>query len=157
MIPDVSAEIVKGVFAISGSLITFFLMKYYEQRQLLPVGSARRKALCGNWKGQVTQRSIGTYEVEMSLDSKGSKIIGKGWLRNSKINSLIALEMEGGFLYENYLKLEYKNADSAHIQFGSMIFEVSPCSKKIEGKFSGYGSVSKAVVGGDISLEKNSS
>ena len=133
-------------------------MKYYEQRQLLPVGSARRKALCGNWKGQVTQRSIGTYEVEMSLDSKGSKIIGKGWLRNSKINSLIVLEMEGGFLYENYLKLEYKNADSAHIfQFGSMIFEVSPCSKKIKGKFSGYGSVSKAVVGGDISLEKNSS
>jgi len=103
MSSDISAEIVKGTFTFLGGLITFFVMKYYEQRQLLPVGSARKKALCGNWKGQVTQRSIGSYEVEMSLESKGPKIIGKGWLRHSKINSLIALEMEGGFLYENYL------------------------------------------------------
>lgn len=157
MSPELSAELVKGLFAISGSLITFFLVKYYEHRQLLPVGGARRKALCGNWKGQITQRTVGTYAVEMSLESKGNKIIGKGWLRHIERNLLITLDMEGGFLYENFLKLDYRNADRAHIQFGSMIFEVSPCSKKIKGKFSGYGSVLKAVVGGDISLEKDSS
>jgi hypothetical protein len=157
MSPQEKAAIVSGIFTFIGGLITFFLMKYYEQRQLLPVGGARRNALCGNWKGQITQRTVGSYEVEMSLQSKGNKIIGKGWLRHIERNLLITLEMEGGFLYENFLKLDYKNSDSAHIQFGSMVFEVSPCSKKIKGKFSGYGSVSKAVVGGDISLEKNPS
>jgi len=63
----------------------------------------------------------------------------------------------GWFFVREFFELDYKNSDSAHIQFGSMVFEVSPCSKKIKGKFSGYGSVSKAVVGGDISLEKNPS
>lgn len=157
MSPQVSAAIVSGMFTFLGGLITFFLMKYYEQRQLLPVGSARKKALCGDWKGQVIQRSIGSYEIEMSLAFKGHKIIGKGWLRHNEKNLIISLDMEGGFLYENFLKLDYKNADSAHIQFGSMIFEISPTSRKMKGKFSGYGSISEAVVGGDISLEKNPS
>lgn len=155
MSPQEKAAIVSGIFALICALTTFFLMKFYEQRQLLPLGSARKKALCGNWKGQIMQRTVGSYDIEMSLESIGNKIIGKGWLRHSERNLFTALEMVGGFLYEIFLKLDYKNADKAHIQFGSMIFEVSPCSRKIKGKFSGYGSVLKAVVSGDISLEKN--
>lgn len=103
MSPQEKAAIVSGIFTFIGGSITFFLMKYYEQRQLLPVGGARRNALCGNWKGQITQRTVGSYEVEMSLQSKGNKIIGKGWLRHIERNLLITLEMEGGFLYENFL------------------------------------------------------
>ena len=157
MSPQVQAAIVSGLFTIFGGLITFFVTKAYEQRYLLPIGSERKKSLIGYWKGKVTQPGIGEYEIDMSISITKHKVLAVAKIQHIQDGNsqIIPLTLEGGFLYEKFLKMDYKNDDKANIQFGSITLDVSPNSKRMKGKFSGYGSISESVVGGDIFLEKH--
>jgi hypothetical protein len=156
MSPQVSAAIVSGLFTVGGALITFFVTKFFEQRHLLPIAGDRRKSLVGHWKGKISQPNVGDYDLEMNLNVTKNKVSGLarlGYVEDGKPHS-IPLSLEGGFFYDRFLKVDYKNTDSAKIQFGSITLHVSSTSNSMNGKFSGYGSISEAVVGGDILLEK---
>lgn len=156
MSPQEKAAIISGLFAFFGGLVTFFVTKLYEQRHLLAISSDRKKSLVGRWKGKVCQPNISEYDIELTLSVTKHKVSGEARLEHleGEATRIVKLSLDGGFLYEKFLKLDYKNTDSSNIQFGSITLEVSSNSKRMQGKFSGYGSTTESVVGGDMSLEK---
>lgn len=154
-IPIVVA-LISGTFVIAAPIITYIITKQYEMRFLQPINKSRGKALKGHWKGNIAQHN-GTFEIELSIDITGRQVIGNA--RISKLHdssgSSVHLDLKGGFHYERFLKLDYTNSDYGIIQFGSMTLELDDYPKKMSGKYSGYGWVSRAIISGSITVEKN--
>jgi hypothetical protein len=147
--------LIAGSFAIISPIVTFIAIRFYEKRFLQPISRDRKQALVGKWSGKIIQPNISS-DIALTIEVDQNEITGKAQvtLVAEGKEKLIFLDMKGGFLYDRFLKLDYKNADSNTIQFGSITLELDAEPKSMNGKFSGYGSVNKAIVFGDIQLEK---
>ena len=51
---------------------------------------------------------------------------------------------------DSHMMLSYINSDDAQKQFGSIVLELDPTARKLEGDFLGYGPVSKSLVTGKV-------
>lgn len=155
MSPQLVAGLVTGGCALVVPVITFVLTKAYEGRFFEPMARSRREALAGKWRGRLDQAPIsGDLEVELDVASK--RVHGKAHLTLDFEGKerFITLSLTGGFLHDQFLKLDYKNTNPGTIQFGSIILELAAEPRTMEGEYAGYGSLNRRIVSGKIMLTK---
>lgn len=155
MNPTIVAAYVSGGFAVTGPILTYFITKAYERRFLEPIGRNRGEALNGNWQGTIVQSTL-IADVDIRLHAKNKEIVGEAHLRVQfdGVAHAITLAVTGGFLYDKFLKLDYKNTNRGTIQFGTMVLELAPHPSTMEGQYVGYGSLTESIVSGQILLTK---
>ena len=158
---SIISAIIAGVVAIIGPIITIFVKKYLDTRSKLSIPAERRQAITGRWKGivhQVIKLSDRPVEIPVIVNLvAGRKIVSgrihietvwEGEKRKADFNA------SGAFIYGAFLHLSYTPSDSSVMQFGSLVLQLDPTGTVLEGRFAGYGQISKAIVGGTIRLEK---
>lgn len=125
---------------------------------------ARRAAALGSWRGEVNQRVGADHtprggKCVLELESRRGHIVGTGDFdfRFNRKSVQLKFDVSGSLWYDRYLKLDYKNANEDAIQFGSIILELNDEGAELAGRFLGYGSISRMIVDGEISLSKRAS
>jgi hypothetical protein len=63
-------------------------------------------------------------------------------------------DMDGGFLYDRFFRVDYKLDDPGKIIFGSIILELDTEAVVLQGQFAGYGYLSGSVISGSMKLNK---
>jgi len=123
-------------------------------KSLLPIKSARKKAISKTWSGTFTQvqqdSTVLTFNIDFTLKAKRKFITGTG--KYSGINETVQIEVAGGFYRDDYLHLNYKNKDKAVFQHGLMILHWPNNPTTLKGKFVGIGRDSNEIVSGNIEL-----
>ena len=130
----------------------------------LPYLASRTEALTGMWKGTVKQvhgpdGQPLQAEAVITFGTSKPKITGKGSFRYTPIgHELVQREFEfmGGFLFDRFLRFEYNSIDSKLIEFGSVVLELEPDSKVLNGHYVAYGVGSQKIVYGGLLLTKAS-
>jgi uncharacterized protein YxeA len=125
------------------------------------VSKERRSALNGLWVGSFYQeilpnKKLVEFKVKINFSGKGKIVDGKGsssfkWKGVKEDVSFVA---KGGFKKNRFLLLEYSNNNKSITQFGNVIFEMMPNGKELNGRFQGYGFISKDIVNGSVVLHK---
>ncbi len=146
-----------------------------ERRRLQLQGNTRREnpqnstridprsveALSGRWTGCATQahghagenytfpisfglvaterRVFGTFEIEYPKDGQTEKAI---------------LSCSGGFFYGAFLRLVYEHVDERKVHFGAIMAHLRPASRKLVGRFLGYGDITEDIVYGRFEVSK---
>jgi hypothetical protein len=140
--------------------LTVFLTRAADRRDLLRIDRARG-ALAGQWRGTLEQYDDGMGNVqvvlvEMNLSVRRKRVLGSGhfvaMFKGSEIT--VNLVFEGGFLHERFLKLEYRNADVAAMQFGTAVLDLMPDGKELIGSYVGFGSINRRIVTGKLTFVK---
>ena len=152
----VITALVAGIASIASALVAVVVKDVLERRSLKPIFGERRKALTGYWKGTIEQPNL-TADLTVHLVASHKEVNGIADLRfpfHGKDHHLV-LSLKGGFLYERFLKLDYKKDNEGVIQFGSLIIEFAEDSETLKGKYSGYGSLTKSIVSGEILLSRS--
>lgn len=151
--------VISTVITIISILIATYQV-YQNSKDYINFSSKRRKAIEGKWAGTYSQNNkISDTHVEgefaVDLKIRGKRVIG---IIDVKTPSLSVedriLIVEGGFRDERFLSLSYKNKQGEIMQFGYMMFELSPNGKNLKGKFLGFGPESEQVISGDTILKK---
>jgi hypothetical protein len=126
-----------------------------------PLGRTRRQALSGAWAGRIKQDvgyALDAERAEISFNPKcGLRTVrGKGKYELTVKGRTIRAEFtcRGGFVFERFLMLEYKNAKGHVVQFGSIVFQLSDGCDELEGRYAGYGYISKMPVSGYICVQR---
>jgi hypothetical protein len=125
--------------------------------------SDRQLALDGSWQGEGRQE-IGPgskpFDAAVLLNLKVTTEKIRGVLKfsfNHPITHKLhedTFNIEGSFMLERFLQLEYKNVIRSQIQFGSIIFELDSDPSLISGRYLGYGVESKQIIYGTLKLQK---
>src|SRR5262249_17510552 len=110
----ITAAIIGGVVAIVAPILTLIVKEYLEQKSLKAV-KGRRGALVGKWKGPL-KRTVGpggaplNVEVTIEFTKHGKRILGRA-IYTPNGSTTRQLDFTGGFLHEQFVKLDYKNPD----------------------------------------------
>jgi hypothetical protein len=134
-----------------------------EHRRVLdgaaPTDSARRKALYGNWIGEIESfRQVGKPDsffkapIQFALMEEGQAIAGKGSfvLKDETFTFSLTGDMTSD---EHTVALTY-NHPSPRFAFGNMILRFDDEAKHLSGKAVGYGSLSQQIVFGTVAAKK---
>lgn len=160
MDPAIIAAIIGSVFAVLGPIITLLITRYLDNRGNLTISTGRQAIINGQWKGMLKQLDgrSGIAPITVTFVAKRKKVYGSTliqWPADQHSAAYDAeFDFEGGFLYERYLRIDYVPKKRHRIQFGAMVFELSPTGETLSGKFVGYGAFSKDIVSGYIELER---
>jgi hypothetical protein len=159
MSPTIVAAIIAGSVAIIAPIITLLIKEWIEQKPFSKI-SGRQKALIGMWRGSLKQAIVreGTpaeMEITIKFIAKGKKILGSTTLTPPGFAQR-ELGFIGGFLHEQFVKLDYSNPDPTIMQFGCYVarLDVTEDQKVLDGRFVGYGPDTKEVVYGTALLKK---
>lgn len=154
IIKDIVVPIAVGFLA---PITTYLAVRAFDRSSLLSI-KGDRKAIAGDWAGKIKQELKGAPKegnIEVRFTAKWKTIRGEAALDHPEEGKpRIKLALAGGFPYERYLKFDYKNADESVLQFGCLIAHLTPEGTRLEGRFVGYGSISRRVVYGNIFLDK---
>lgn len=153
---NLKAAIIGGICVILAPILTLLLNNSIENRKYEVIGN---RDILGKWSGIIIQElgnSEISFGVEFEFRNRGRKLYGtcKVDAIDNPMDESHNLYIEGGLFENRFLKLEYKNTDENVIQFGTFLMELMPDGKKLIGRFTGYGHVSKKVVYGKITLNK---
>ncbi len=157
MSPHLEEGLIKAVFGIAASVGTYILKKLYDERFLGTVRGSRRNVL-GEWEGTIAQES-GPSGVPVELPIRivftagRKRIVGRAEYEMPGTRPT-RLRFTGGFLYDQLMRLNYKNLDPNVIQFGSYIARLNAGGDKLEGQYSGWGAVTDRIVSGTAVLTK---
>jgi hypothetical protein len=149
------AAIIGGICTIGAVLITPLAQRYFETKGFFPIDQDRRKILEGTWRGivqQVIDSTYHKYQVDLIIEIKGKKLVGTGIISSN--GSLYYVALDGSFRNDRFLKMDYQNKDLNIVQFGCFIFNLSESSKILEGRFVGYGQLTKNIVYGTCEFQK---
>lgn len=154
---NIITAIIGGACAIAGSVSTAVIRHWLEQRQSIykSLPPRRRDAISGHWNGRVYQAE-GPYgppiefDIEFHLNTDGTKIEGEGFFEWEARS--IKLLIEGGYIDDYYIKLEYKDADYTVLRYGTIFFQISPDAKKLAGKFLGYAAEKGGLIYGNMEM-----
>ena len=121
----------------------------------------RRKALRGRWRGTLKQldsevTGVEAHTLEMSFLPRWRTVTGTAFFIATMHGTDITVDLSvrGGFLHGRFLKIDYSHSDEAHMQFGSAVLGLSDDGKALSGRYVGYGSLTKQIVTGLITLSK---
>lgn len=122
----------------------------------------RISAIDGKWKGEATQdegpdgRPL-KNKVEATLTANHDRIVGdfRTTVHDDGIDITIDYSLSGTFQYDSFVQLDYVSKNPASMQFGSVILELDPSGISFSGKFVGYAAISRGIVGGCVSMEKD--
>lgn len=163
MNPTIVAAIISGLFALVSSILTLTLKKYFDQRPINTIPAGRRQAITGTWKGKIYQEKGPKgepieYPGELKLKA-GRKIVSGEFNIESGLTSKedkISFNASGGFLYDNFLQLNYFSKDKSKIHFGTVILKLNADATKLDGKFCGYGRITEDIISGIVKTEYRS-
>ncbi len=151
------AAIISGTAAIGSPLITLAATRIYDNRKLIAVKGSRRQAIVGTWLGRSKQKHDG---IDLETDVKlmitaGKKLIeGEAHFAGPITGRPTHVRFAGGFLYEQFVKLDYSNVEEHALQFGTVILLLSPDARVLEGRFVGFGAETRAIVSGMLKCVK---
>jgi len=161
MNPAVAAALITGpVTAALTAVLTYFLSEDRLQRSKLT--KARRSALTGRWRGTLSQEvgvraTPADAKLELELRCGWRTVRGAGVLRvvsDGGVRSTV-FHLRGGFLFDRFLRMEYKNTKGHVVQFGSVVLELLAEGDELDGRYAGYGSISSTLVSGTVRLKKD--
>lgn len=155
------AAIIAGIFALVSPIVTLFVKRLLDERSFRPISKSRRQALIGNWKG-IGKQDEGPdgipIEFPIDLDiAAGNRIVTGVFsthLQTPQGSSIGIFELNGGFLYDKYLRLNYTAKDTSRIHFGAFVLELGSKGRTLAGKLVGYGADSEKIVFGTIEAKK---
>src|SRR5947209_1056856 len=142
MNPTIIASVIGGFVALVVPILTLIAKDWYEGRKFTK-DKTRRDALVGTWRGPMKQAigRNGPFETVATIKftEHGKKIIGKATYTSGEAE--YELDFVGGFLHEQFVKLDYNNPDSQIMQFGCYVarLDITKHSKILDGRFVGYG------------------
>jgi hypothetical protein len=127
----------------------------------LPYRPSRLSALTGTWKGEA-QQAFGptgdpfTAKLFITFDDRTPRVRGSGRFRVifEGQEEDYGIELVGGFLLDSFLRLEYNSVEPNMVQFGSIILELEPDGKTLNGRYHRYGIKTKKIIFGLICLKK---
>lgn len=157
------AAIIGGIFTVIASIVTFAITHVFDRNLLSAVKNIHHNLLDGDWKGTLQQEGgvQGTpidIQVELTFKSTRRTVRGEGFLiatfknQSSKTPFLLL----GRFIYEGFIKIDYDSRSKTG-QFGMMFLELSPDGRTVEGRWTGYGPLSRKIVYGRLQLSKQGS
>lgn len=114
-----------------------------------------RKSIVGEWRGEYKQTEDGkeeAYSLTLLLKAGRKTITGTGTYISGGQST--QLEIQGGFVDNRRLVLNYKNSDQAKLQHGEIILSLSNDAKKLDGGFVGLGVVTNKIGSGSVHLTK---
>lgn len=153
---EIAKALIAAGGAIIGAILTAIIKEYLETQGFELIGSGRKAALKGVWKGSVNQyltdSTYQTYSVELVFEPKRKRITGDGKIYNYE--KVFHVKLHGAFIYDRFLKMDYENKDHNIIQFGDFIFELTPDSRELNGRFVGFGHIAQGVVYGTAKFSK---
>ena len=154
MSPEIVAAIISSMVAIVAPIITLVVKNNYDRRFWETI-TGRKKAIIGTWVGAITQ-TIDNIPTSLNLEivfTANKKIVkGDASIISPTTGKSIKLKFVGGFLFERFIKFEYKNPDESIIQFGNAILDLSADGKTLIGEFVGFGSITNQIVSGEVKL-----
>lgn len=145
------------IAAVIGAVVT----KWLDSGGRLWIGGDRRRVVRGRWRGSLKQidsdlSDVDVHTLEMSFEPRLRTIKGTAFfiatIRGKDVT--VDLRVRGGFLHGRFLKIDYSHSDEAHMQFGSAVLSLSDDGRTLSGRYVGYGSLTKQIVTGLISLSK---
>lgn len=159
-----SETLVSAIIGAAATLLavplTVIVTRIADRRALIAIDRGRA-GVGGVWRGTLAQddaAEILVEEVEMTLSVRRKRVTGRGYFRakqkHSTETATVNLTFEGGFLYERFVKLEYRNADVYTVQFGTAILDLSNDSQTLTGAYVGFGSMTGSVVKGRLRFTK---
>lgn len=118
---------------------------------------SRIAAVSGTWQGLIHQHNmaqgLAEYPVELRINvSEKGKFSGSVTITPEDTETYFRLM--GGFLYERFIQFSYHSTDPGTIQFGAAVLELVPAGNVMNGKWIGYGAISKAIVNGEVVVSK---
>jgi hypothetical protein len=161
MNPIITGALITGSSTILAALLTFLLTRVYDSRSLKILSKERRNTLNGLWQGKVTQemgsRGFVDYPVTFEIKAQRKSVISKSTIiyHDDPYNQAVIFEMQGGFLHNRFLKLDYNSSSNrGAVHFGTTIHELSADGKQLNGRFVGFGLETQSLVAGTINLRK---
>jgi hypothetical protein len=154
MTSEIIAAIISSAVAIVAPIITLVFKNNYDRR-IWETITGRRKAIIGKWVGSITQtiENIPTsFNLEITFTADKKIVKGDASFISPLTSRTIKLKFVGGFLFERFIKFDYKNPDESVIQFGNAILDLSADGKTLIGKFVGFGSITNQIVSGEVTL-----
>jgi len=127
-----------------------------------PLGD-RREKLIGRWKGTVVQNIsdgenpfVAKADFYFHIPVDDDVIFGEGTVSGTLGEKKVELlfRARGGFLHNEFLRLEYDPADTGTKQFGSLLLRLNDLSQSLNGRYQGYGAFNQRIVSGTFDLEK---
>ena len=159
MNPAIVAAIVSGIFALANPILTLFLKQYFDNRLIQKNSTGRRQAITGRWEGDIKQdkgpngKSL-IYPAQLNLKAGKKSITGtldiNGEVENRKVKGHFTVS--GGFLYSDFLRLNYVSNDDSKIQFGSIILKLNSDGTELKGRFCGYGRLTQDIISGNVTF-----
>ena len=146
------ASIIGGVATIGAALLTFFLTQYTQTMKYVPQSAERQVALVGVWEGEEMQYiGLGKDPMKiyarLALDISGRKVIGEYYARlDGPPKREATFLVEGGFLENRFLQLDYRCKDRSKAYFGSILLILNAEGNQLEGQVVGY-SGPKGIIG----------
>ena len=146
---------------ILAALIGFILHTSLDRRHLPFVEKGRRKAVTGEWEGELSQqdnenRTGVTIPIQLSFKANARSVTGTMTIREREPEGIYTFDVTGSFHFDKYLRFEYGTSGSKDttIDFGNMFMMLNNTSTEMTGKMVGFGSISNTLIASDIKLEK---
>jgi hypothetical protein len=123
----------------------------------VPLPAKRRRQIQGQWRG-TTRQSAGPdgtpIEVDLVTEITVSWRTVRTKTRMKGGGVELMSESKGGFVTDEYLKVDYKSIDSAKLNFGTTLLRLSADGARLTGQTLGYGFKSERIVHGEVELVK---
>ena len=158
---NVITTVITSTTTIVSPFLTYLVIKAIEQRHFKKISNNRISAISGKWEGKSYQicENGDQYKLFTSANFTISKKIIRGQIYivgelNNGTKKDTTFNVKGGFLHDEFLKIDYQSTDKCTVHFGAMILKLHPDAVTITGKFSGYGAYTQDLISGTIKLKK---
>ncbi len=123
--------------------------------------AGRQRQLTGHWQGE-SAKSLPSgetvnYKVSLDIEAAMRQTSGYGKLEAEHDGVRHSIEIEiltGGFLHDEFLKLEYRGDASHKAHFGSIIGSLDSAGSTIEATITGFSELLGAPGTGQLTLTK---
>ena len=123
--------------------------------------SGRQRQLTGKWQGEST-KSLPSgesvhYKVTLDIEAAMRQTSGYGRLEaeHDGVRHVIEIEiLTGGFLHDQFMKLEYRGDASHKAHFGSIIGSLDSAGETIDATITGFSELLGAPGTGQLVLKK---
>ncbi len=155
------AALIGAVATISATLLTFSLTQYAQTRKYVHQPSERRAALMGTWEGIETQYiGLGATPVpiyaRLTLEVSERKVSGEYYARlDGPPKREGTFLVDGGFLENRFLKLDYRSKDPSKAYFGTLLLILNTDGDQLEGQVVGYSGDRNVIGASTLKLKRN--
>jgi hypothetical protein len=154
-----NSEVIKGLFGLGSAILTGIvspiIVNWYQELKKYPSlpNPERSKVINGDWSGTSSQTNGVKSELQMTFKIHGRVVKGKGTVIWD--GKKLPLNLIGGFINDEILKIDYISTDQAIKNFGTTFLKLSGMANELNGGGVGFGSESEKIIIAEITLTKN--